>query len=530
MNKFDVIIVGCGPVGAIIANLLGSKGLDVCIIDKEVSIYNKPRAIVLDWEAMRALQYCNVAHKLKSSIIPHTGTDYLGVENELIKLFDPQPPPYALGWPSTIMFVQPILEKLLRQSFAKKKNVKFFSGFEVVDLHEDKTGVKVEIKSVNNPKKTSLESNYLIGCDGANSTVRSKINIGMEDHKFDESWIVVDAHLIKKTKLPKKTTQYCWPSRPATFVVGPGKLRRWEIKILPNEKRSKFNSEENVLEVLKNYVDVKALNIWRSSTYHHKVVVAKQWQKGKVFLAGDAAHQTPPFLGQGLCTGIRDAFNLSWKIIHLFKYNLRVSALNSYQQERKPHATKVIKHAKEFGLIIGEMDIEKAKLRDKKLRAQLINGKMETTRQKFIPDLGSGVLYKKNSLFNHLVGGLFVQPMVKNLKSKETLLDDILPMKFLYVTSDFNEQKWMDQFHNEWSKIGGLRVNIKKESHKNNNNIHRSIINLEETDGFFSKWKTENNVVAVIVRPDRYIFGVINSQNDLENNIKQINKFFIRKT
>ena len=280
----------------------------------------------------------------------------------------------------------------------------------------------------------------------------------MKDHKFDESWIVVDAYLLKKTNLPNKTTQYCWPSRPATYVVGPGKLRRWEIKILPSEDRSVFSKKEKVLEVLKNYVDIDALDIWRSATYRHKVVVAKNWRKNQIFLAGDAAHQTPPFLGQGLCTGIRDAYNLSWKLIHNLKYEFNEKILDTYEKERKPHATKVIKHAKEFGLIIGEMDVDKAKKRDKKLKAQLLSGKMQTTRQKFIPNLKGGMLIKDKANKQALVGTLFVQPRVRNELGKESLLDDLLPMRFLYVTFKQRTQAWFNDYDHFWKKIGGLRA------------------------------------------------------------------------
>ena len=526
-HNFDVIVVGCGPVGAIIANLLGMEGLNVCIIEKEKNIYDKPRAIVLDWEAMRALQYCNVAYDLEPTIIPHTGTDYLGVDNSLIKLFDPQPPPYSLGWPSTIMFVQPILEKLLRKSLLSKGNIKFLNNTTLENVNQKNKVVKAEIIDQRKNKKSSIYGKFLIGCDGANSIIRSLIKTEMKDHKFDESWIVVDAHLLKNTNLPNKTTQYCWPSRPATYVVGPGKLRRWEIKILPSENRSKFYKEEEVLKVLKNYVDIDALDIWRSATYRHKVVVAKKWRKNQIFLAGDAAHQTPPFLGQGLCTGIRDAYNLSWKLIHNLKYEFNEKILDTYEKERKPHATKVIKHAKEFGLIIGEMDVNKAKRRDKKLKAQLQSGKMQTTRQKFIPDLKGGMLINGKENQQSLVGTLFVQPRVRNELGKESLLDDFLPMRFLYVTFKQKTQVWFNDYDHFWKKIGGLRVNI--QSQKIENRQYKNILNFQEIDDFFSTWCAKNNISSVIVRPDRYVYGIANNKSDLKNIFKDFNFFLTRK-
>ena len=529
MKKFDVAIVGCGPIGAVIANILGSEKLSICIIEKENTIYDKPRAIVLDWEAMRTLQYCGVAHELSASIKPHPGTDYIGVNGEIIKLFDPQPPPYELGWPSTFTFIQPQLEKLLRASMSKKKNIQFFSGYELSNLFQNKREVGIRLNNISDNKKLEIVADYLIGCDGARSSVRSILKINMEDHGFDESWIVVDAHLIKETNLPKKTTQYCWPSRPATYVVGPGNLRRWEIKILPKENKKYFDDQENVIEVLKNYVDVSALDIWRSATYRHKVVVAKDWRKRRVFLAGDSAHQTPPFLGQGLCTGMRDAFNISWKLAHIKNYGFKKSILSSYQSERKPHATKIIKYAKDFGLIIGEMDIDAAKKRDKKLRKQLLKGHMETTRQKFIPDLKTGMIFKDNMDKNNsnLAGTLFVQPKIKKPRGNAILFDDYLPMRFLFITNGVKYQKWMESYSGDWSEMGGIRINIQNEKTLTKFQTDSEIEDLIEVGNIFSNWAMKYNIKAVIVRPDRYIYSKIENEDSFAKIFLSIKEFTI---
>jgi len=312
---YDVIISGGGPVGATLGALLGSHGVNVLILERYAAIYDKPRAIVLDWEIMRVLQVCGIAEDLKPFIAPHTGTDYLGLDGQLIKKFDPAPPPYPLGWPATLMFVQPELERLLRDRLMSLPSVDLKLGARFETLTQDDHRVSVAYTDLDTGQAQHATADYLVGCDGANSQVRAVLGLGLTDFEFDEWWVVIDAWQKKETPLPPKTTQYCWPSRPATYVVGPNTLRRWEIKILPGETPEEFQDTDRLNAVWGQYADTEAFDLWRSATYRFNARVGEQWRDGRVFLAGDAMHQTPPFLGQGLCAGMRDAANLSWKLI-----------------------------------------------------------------------------------------------------------------------------------------------------------------------------------------------------------------------
>lgn len=510
--QFDVIISGCGPTGGTLANLLAAQGLKVCVIEKYKEVYPTPRAIVLDWEAMRILQFCGVAHTLAPTTRPHPGTDFLGLDGQLIKLFDPAPPPYALGWPSTVTFVQPELEKMLRHALQRRENVTFLGGY-LVQRFEDRGGyVDVSLASGDNADNAlTVRGRFLIGCDGANSIVRESLGLGLNDLEFDEWWVVVDALQRCDTDLPAKTTQYCWPSRPATYVVAPGNLRRWELKLLPGESPEKFKDEEALKAILEPYVDISCFDIWRHATYRFAARTGKTWASNRVFLAGDSVHQTPPFLAQGLCAGMRDAANLAWKLAWVIRNGWNQALLDSYQAERQPHVESIVQSAKEFGLIIGELDEGRAKVRDNLLRTELLSGRMTTTRQAFVPPLTGGLVGSWP-----MAGTLMVQPKVR-AGGKVTLMDDLLPAAFLFVTWGKKPQSWLDGLEGTWGQIQGERVAL---GHSMEPDAGYTCLELE--DSIFDDWSENHQVEAVIVRPDRHVHAVIRSREELEACLREL--------
>lgn len=499
MDRYDIIISGCGPVGATLAVLLGQHGVRTLVLEKYAEPYDKPRAIVLDWEVMRVFQFCGITDELAPSTAPHTGTDFVGMDGQIIKQFDPLPPPYPLGWPATLMFIQPDLERILRDKITSMDTVDLETGTRFDTFVQDADGVTVTYTDLADSQASTVKGAYLIGCDGANSAVRDACSIDLIDYQFDEWWIVVDAWQQRDTDLPAKTTQYCWPSRPATYVVGPQNLRRWEIKLMPGERPEDFEDSAKLREVMSNYVDVDAFDIWRSACYRFNARVGAKWRKDRVFLAGDAMHQMPPFLGQGLCAGIRDVANLSWKLIHAIKHGYNDALLDTYEAERLPHVGKIIEHAKEFGLIIGELDEAKARARDKVLRAQLLSGKMGTSRQGFIPDLTSGILDKNDPL----AGTLMVQPKLPD----GTLLDDRAPMEFIYLALDDTAQTWADACASDLSRLGVIRITI-----------------TEELGDTLHTWGLTHGLRAVLIRPDRYVWGGVTDADDLHQKLITLQK------
>lgn len=491
MRRYDFAIVGYGPTGATLANLLCRLGYRIVVIDQAREIYPKPRAITADHEALRAFQACGLAETIAAGAIPHPGTDYLGTRGQLIKKFYPMASTPPLAWEPTFMFVQPELEAVLREGIQDDPLAVFRLGLALARFSPSEEGVTLVLED-----GSELEAAWLLACDGGRSAVRRQLDVGIEDLAFDENWIVIDAHLRGDTALPARCVQYCRPERPGTYIVGPGPLRRWEIKMLPGETPEDFQTEAALRKVLRTFVDDTGLEIVRTAIYRFHALVARRWRSGRVFLLGDAAHQMPPFMGQGLCAGVRDAFNLAWKLDKVMRHGADDALLDSYEAERKPHAKAVVAHAKRFGLIIGELDREAAERRDAALEAELASGQAETVRQRFIPDLEQGLIdLDAAGRPQGGAGGLFVQPWVRAAEGEWRRLDDVVGFDFLIVVTDAQVlQTLPEALLSQWRHRQGSLVTI-------------GAGGLAERDGLFAQWMQRHRARAVVVRPDRYVYG-----------------------
>jgi 3-(3-hydroxy-phenyl)propionate hydroxylase len=513
---YDAAIVGFGPVGATLANLLARAGLRLAVVEAARDIYPKPRAITLDHEVMRIFQACGLADRIAPFTTPHPGTDYLGVDGKIIKKFDPLPPPYPLGWPPTGTFLQPDVERLLRTGIAESALADVFLGEAVVALEPSRETAALTLES-----GRVLRARYVLGCDGANSFVRRQLRIALEDLAFDEWWMVVDVRLARPVALPMKCIQYCRPSRPATFVIGPGNLRRWEIKMLPGETPEEFGRLENVKRLLAAFVDPDSIDIWRSAVYRFHALLAERWSEGRVYLLGDACHQTPPFLGQGMCAGIRDAGNLAWKLAAVLRDGASERLLHSYEQERKPHVRALVATAKEFGRIIGELNPAAARQRDARLREELERGQAETIRQRFIPDLTDGVIDRRPDA--KAAGSLFVQPQVKSPGGPDRLLDDVVAPHFLIVTGTSDAQQWLTPASaHKWRRLRGERLIVRSTGREPGPALGDGVRAFVETDGLFTEWLARHGSAAAVVRPDRYVFGLADSPDVLNRLVSDV--------
>lgn len=496
---YDVIIVGYGPTGATLANLLGLRGFTVAVVDKLPDVYDKPRAITADHEVMRIFQACGLADEISADTIPHPGTDYIGLHDQVIKRFYPAPAPHPLSWEPTWMFVQPTLERSLRRGVERFDTVHTYLAHELVRYEEREEDVVVHLNRLSDDRPVTLRGRYLVGSDGARSVVRRQMNGTIEDLAFDEWWIVVDAWLRGDAGLPPRATQYCHPWRPGSFIVGPGDLRRWEIKILPDERPESFESRERLLEVLSHFVDVSMIEIHRVAIYRFHALVVEDWGHRRVFLMGDAAHQTPPFMGQGMCAGIRDAGNFAWKLEGVMRRGYHPRLLHSYTQERKPHVRTLVAHAKTFGQIIGELDLEAARRRDELLGEQLRNGTAETIRQKFVPGLETGVLGRRaDGTLACGAGDLFVQPWVRS-GTQRVRMDDCLGRSFSLVLADAQALEWIDaRVQQALQRVGASVVLLGQAP---------GVRCCEEEGHLARDWFRERGARVALVRPDHYAFG-----------------------
>ena len=513
-TPYDVLIVGYGPVGATLAALLVRHGLSVAVVDQAAGVYDKPRAITLDHEVMRVFQAAGVAHEIAPFTAPHPGTHYLGVDGQVIRIYDPQPPPHPLGWVPSGTFVQPEVEAILRAGVARSGRADVVLSTQVVGFSPHADRVDATLRGADGAERT-LAAHWMVGCDGANSFVRRRLGIGHTDLAFDEWWMVVDVRLKTPVELPKKCIQYCWPSRPSTFIVGPGDLRRWEIKLLPGETPEVFGAPENVARQLARFVDPAAIEIWRSAVYRFHALVADRWRAGRVFLAGDACHQTPPFMGQGMCAGIRDAANLAWRLALVLRAGACDALLDSYEVERKPHVEALVGFAKKAGEVIGELDLAAARARDAHLRGQLERGEAETIRQRFIPNLTAGVL---DPASGPVAGTLFVQPRV-GASGEGALLDDVVAPCFLLATTGEAAQSWLSAASRDtWRRIGGERVIISSDEATAAST--GGALRLRERGLLFADWMARHGAAAVVARPDRYVYGVARDRDGLNRLIE----------
>lgn len=516
--KVDILIAGYGPAGATFANLMAKRGFSVAICDSATEIYDKPRAITADHEALRVFQECGLADEIARDTQPHPGTDFQGVDGEIIKRFYPAPPPFVLGWEPSWMFVQPELEATLRQGLQRFAHVQELLGHSLISFKDEGNGVQAHLQRLADGATVHLSAKYLIGADGGRSTVRRQLGSAIDDLAFDEWWIVVDAWITGPLTLPERCVQYCRPSRPGTYIVGPGNLRRWEIKILPGEDPESFQDKDTLMGVLGTFVDTQHLQICRVAVYRFHALVVEQWRQGRVLLMGDAAHQMPPFMGQGLCAAIRDAVNLAWKLEGVEHFGWNPSVLDSYGLERKEHVRTVVEHAKNFGLIIGELNETAARERDRHMLELLRSGQAETIRQKFIPGLSNGLIGTGKG-----AGDLFVQPWVRtHTEASFQRLDDTTRYGFLIIGCSLRTlqtylgAKTKACIHQIDATLLVIDSDHKTSQPENSANAAKEHVQmLLERDGIFSQWMHNHQADIVIVRPDRYVYATSAQPEDL---------------
>ena len=391
-NDYQVVVVGFGPTGAVATSLLGKRGIRTLAIDRLRAVYDKPRAIAMDHEILRLLDNLGIADRILPHVAPFPASQHFGAAGQLIRRIDMVPEPYPLGYTPTMVFTQPPVEAVLRENAASYASVKVELGTEFVGLAQSDTGVRLELLGDDGGRR-SVTADYVIACDGASSEVREQVGIALEDLVFDEPWLVVDVLVNEEAlgKLPQTAAQYCDPARPTTFIIGPRNHRRWEIMLLPGEDPQEAQEPERVWQLLSQWLTPDEATLWRAASYRFHALVASEWRRGRVFLAGDAAHQQPPFIGQGMCQGLRDSANLVWKLDHVLHGQSGEALLDSYGEERGDHVRELTTRIKAIGQVICERDPQAARERDLRILAEGGGEARTITRQEIVPPLRKGL-------------------------------------------------------------------------------------------------------------------------------------------
>jgi 3-(3-hydroxy-phenyl)propionate hydroxylase len=372
-SLYDLAIVGLGPVGAVTAILAAMRGMRVCVLERDADIYRLPRAAHFDHEIMRIFQACGVAEQVLPHTRPVPAYDFRNAKGESL-LYFPAPPPNARsGWEQGYMFFQPGLEGVLRARMTDFADIGIRLRHTVQSL--DQGPDAVTLGATGPAGEETIKARYVVGADGAASTVRRLAGLELDDLQFDEPWLVVDAEVRDPQGLPATNLQICDPARPTTCVLmGPGR-HRWEFMLLPGETAEEIASDSSIARLLAPWVRPGQVEIVRRAVYRFHGLIARRWRQGRVFLAGDSAHQMPPFLGQGLCSGIRDAFNLIWKLDMARRGLGAERLLETYQSEREPHVRAIVGIAMVMGRVVCTLDPEAAAARDKEMLAGRAAGK-----------------------------------------------------------------------------------------------------------------------------------------------------------
>lgn len=345
-SEVDVLVVGMGPVGAALAQLLNRYGTRTLVVDKAKDIFKAPRAIALDNEALRVLQMCG----LEDDAFEKVAIPEVRMHSPLFGQYSRAVTAGSVdGHPKLVTFFQPELEQALRACLQDSRHVDVALGVSLVSLSPHADAVTAELQA-DEGQISQVRARYVVGADGANSLVRRILGKDFNGKTFAEDWLVVDA---KQLPTPIDHVEFiCDPRRPTPHMVAPGGRQRWEFKLNPGETREQMERPDTVRRLLQPWTQGQHVEIERVAVYRFHARVADRFQEGRVFLVGDAAHITPPFVGQGLVAGLRDVANLAWKLSWVCHGRAKPALLDTYDQERRPHATAMINLAKMMGRLV----------------------------------------------------------------------------------------------------------------------------------------------------------------------------------
>ncbi|HEX2315287.1 MAG TPA: bifunctional 3-(3-hydroxy-phenyl)propionate/3-hydroxycinnamic acid hydroxylase [Thermomonospora sp.] len=442
-DPVPVLIVGAGPTGLTCATLLARYGVRSLVVERHPEVYPLPRAVHLDDEVLRILQRVGVADAFTRISRPARGMRLVDGRLRTIAEFRRDTLVGEHGWPQANLFDQPDLERLLRDNLAHHPEIELLTGVEAehIDPGDASRPAQVRIRHLDTGLTRVIPARVVLGCDGANSLVRQVVGARMRDLRFEERWLVVDVRCARELDVWDGVDQVCDPRRAATFMrVGPERYR-WEFRMRPGESAEDLTTPKALGRLLSPWthgVPLDELRVIRSAPYTFRARVADRWRRGRLFLLGDAAHLTPPFIGQGMCAGLRDAANLSWKLAAARADPVRHGdLLDTYERERRPHVTRVIRLAVTTGwAMTGGQDRAAALRRSLLTRALRLPALRTTMLRGVSPRLRRGPLVVGPALPSRrprLAGALMPQPLI-TVGGTRHRLDDLLGPGFTVVT------------------------------------------------------------------------------------------------
>ena len=502
-DHYMVAIIGSGPTGLSAANLLGTMGIPTLLVERNQTTVQEPRAVSIDDESLRTLQAIGIINAVLDTVVAGYGSYYYSPRGVLFTKVEPSGRPY--GYPRRNAFRQPVLERQLRDGLSRFDSITTRFGWTLLDYTLEQNVVRLDLSDASGQRR-SVTCDYLIGSDGAASSVRDAQDIRLKGTTFNERWLIVDLENVSSQH--KHTEVFCDSSRPCITLPGPDRTRRYEFKLLPGETDRDMLAAESVSGLLRSrHADPQA-SLRRKAVYRFHARVATKWSVGRMFLAGDAAHLTPPFAGQGMNSGIRDAHNLCWKLAAVLQGWLGPGLLATYEPERKHHVWQMIRLALGMGRIMSPRNRLVGMCTQTVFRAlnriPYARDYILQMRYKPAPRFRHGFLIPDRRGRRSIVGRMFPQPLVEQPDGARVLLDMVLGGGFALVlrtsapAEDFALLK-----HPVWQDLDLRRVALLPSGSRSR--PHDGITAVVEADPALDRFLDGYDRCAVLLRPDHYV-------------------------
>jgi 3-(3-hydroxy-phenyl)propionate hydroxylase len=497
-----VVIIGAGPTGLTLANLLGVYGVSVLLVERNHTTVQEPRAVSIDDESLRTMQAAGMSERVLEHVVAGYGSKYLSPSGRCFLEVAPTETNY--GYPRRNAFRQPIFEAQLREGLGRFASVETRFGTRFQAFRQNKQGVEVDL--VNSDGDTSrVHCAYLVGCDGAGSAVRGTLGVVLQGRTFAEKWLIVD---LEESPSPHRDTiVFCDSRRPCIALPGPNLTRRFEFKLHDGENPETMCSDEVVAQLLAQHGAAPSSTIRRKTVYTFHARLAPTWAVGRVFLAGDACHLTPPFAGQGMNSGIRDAHNLSWKIAAVVQERLGPGLLESYQRERLNHVGEMIELALRMGRIMGPKSRVRGALTQLAFRCLNVwppaRSYFAEMKYKPKPRFTDGFLVPVGAGARHtLVGRLIPQPVAQNDNGVTLPLDAALGEGFSLLSFIDDPARFAAETAQRiWQQLGVRRILITTSGARSTAVVAVLKVPREQLVGANSRVKD----LVLLLRPDRYV-------------------------
>ncbi|MFJ6895805.1 bifunctional 3-(3-hydroxy-phenyl)propionate/3-hydroxycinnamic acid hydroxylase [Streptomyces hokutonensis] len=492
---YDVAVIGYGPTGVTAANLLGAMGLRVVVVERDAEIYTRARAISTDEEVLRIWQRTGLADRLKQDMLAERPLDFVDARGR--PFLSAHPTPRGHGHPPQMFIYQPALERVLRDGVTRYPNVEVLLRHECLRIQQSQDSVELTVLDTADDSVRRLRAAYVIAADGGSSLTRAQLNIGYEGRTYEDRWVVIDTQMLKPWPDHDRLRFRCDPARPAVDCPTPLGHHRWEFPILPGDDERYLTTDDAIYAMVSRYgISRDQVKILRATVYRHHVRFAARFRTGRVFLAGDAAHAMPPWIGQGMAAGVRDAANLCWKLAAVLRGELPEAVLDSYEAERKPHVKEITKRAVFVGRIITERRLPVTRIRNAALRGlNRVPGFSDWLQDShWIPvaHYAEGFQVRPRAKAS---GHQIPQPWVTGPDGERVRLDDVLAGRWLLLYGERSVPQ------PAWDRLGVPSLTV---TPAGSEPAEGTVV---DSEGVLLRWMAEHRVAALALRPDAYVYA-----------------------